>query len=109
MTELNELQTSNDNFKEILKNGEPRSALDEECQRLGIPNIQEYVDAIEAYGEKRLVVLTDAGAHFLIDKKPKETVNIPKSGKRFKRYLKSITGKRGELKMFKPKMKIGEG
>jgi enoyl-CoA hydratase/carnithine racemase len=94
----------NDNF-EVLSNGELRNVLNEECRQLGIPNIQEYVDAIEAYGEKRLVVLTAAGAHFLIDKKLKETGNIPESGKRFKRYLESITGKRGELKMFKPKMK----
>jgi hypothetical protein len=97
------MQTINDNFKGILKNGELRSVLDEECRKFGIPNIPEYVDAIEAYGEKRLVVLTAAGAHFLIDKKLKETGNIPESGKRFKQQLESITGRRGELKMFKTK------
>jgi hypothetical protein len=98
------MQIVNDNF-EVLSNGEPRNVLGEECRQLGIPNIPEYVDAIEAYGEKRFVVLTAAGAHFLIDKKLKETRNFPESGKCFKRYLESITGKRGELKMFKPKMK----
>jgi hypothetical protein len=94
------MQQINDNFEKTLSNGEPRSLLDEECRQLGIPNIPEYVDAIEAYGEKRCVMVTAAGAHFLIDKKLKETGSIPESGKRFKRYLESITGKRGELKMF---------
>jgi hypothetical protein len=100
------MQQINDNFREVLGNGEPRSVLDEECRQVGIPNIPEYVDAVEAYGEERLVVLTAAGAHFLINKKLKETGDIPESGKRFKRYPESITGKRGELKMFK--LKTGE-
>jgi hypothetical protein len=99
------MQTINDNLPTtaILSNGEPRSVLDKECRELGIPNIPEYVDAIEAYGEKRLVMVTAAGAHFLIDKKLKETSDIPENGKRFKRYLEGVTGKRGELKMFKTK------
>jgi hypothetical protein len=94
----------NDNSKEVLSNGEPRCVLDEECSELGIPNIPEYVDAIEAYGQKRLVVLTTAGVHFFTDKKIKEAKPaVSKNAKQFKRYLESITGKKGELKMFNPK------
>jgi hypothetical protein len=100
------MQRINDNFERTLSNGEPRSVINEYCRQLGIPNIPEYVDAIEAYSEKRCVMVTAAGAHFLIDKKLKETGNIPESGKHFKRYLESITGKRGELKMFNKK--VGE-
>jgi hypothetical protein len=48
----------------ILSNGEPRSVLDEKCKQLGIPNIPEYVDAVEAFGEKRLIIISAAAAHF---------------------------------------------
>jgi hypothetical protein len=98
-----QMQQVNDNFKEILKNGEPRSVIDEYCRQLGIPNMPEYVDAIEAYGEKRLAVLTPAGMHFLIDRKLKETGNLSEDEKHLKRHVESLTGKRGELKMFNKK------
>jgi hypothetical protein len=94
----------NDNLSksEILSNGEPRSVLDEDCQQLGIPNIPEYVDAIEAQDEKRLLVLSSAGTHFLTDKRLAELKDGPlkQQVKRFKRFLNETTGKRGELKMF---------
>jgi enoyl-CoA hydratase/carnithine racemase len=91
----------------LLNNGEPRSVLDEECRQFGIPNIPEYVDAIEAYGEKRLLILSAAGTHFLTDKKLAELKDgaQKEKAKRFKRFLNETIGKRGELKMFKPKMK----
>jgi hypothetical protein len=101
------MQIINDNFKEVLSNGEPRSVLDEECRQVGIPNIPEYVDAIEAYGEKRLLILSAAAMHLLTDRKldKLEPGTLRENVKRFKRYLESITGKWGELKMFKPKIK----
>jgi hypothetical protein len=101
------MQTINDNFKEILKNGEPRCVIDEECREFGIPNIPEYVDAIEACGEKRLLILSTAGMYFLADKKLAELKDgrQKEKTKRFKRFLNETMGKRGELKMFKPEMK----
>jgi hypothetical protein len=102
------MQQINDNLS-LLSNGEPRNVLDEECLQLGIPNIPEYVDAIGAYGEKRLVVISAAAAHFLTDKKIKETDPIASgNAKQFKQFLEKTTGKRGELKMFKPKNETGE-
>jgi hypothetical protein len=100
-----QMQIINDNFKEILSNGEPRSVLDEECQTLGIPNIPEYVDAIEAYGEKRILMLSVAGTHFLTDKRLAELKDgeRKKKVKRFKRFINETMGKRGELKMFNNK------
>jgi hypothetical protein len=94
----------NDNLSksEILINGESRSVLDEECQQLGLPNIPEYVDAVDDFGEKRLLVLTVAGMHFLADKRLKD---LPEGSqkievKRFKNFLNETIGKRGELKTF---------
>ncbi|GHU19906.1 hypothetical protein FACS189472_10370 [Alphaproteobacteria bacterium] len=98
------MKTINDN-NAILHNGEPRSVLDKECQQLGVPNIPEYVNAIEGYSEKRLLVLTIAGTHFLTDKRLEELKPGPQKEKvkRFKSFLNETTGKRGELKMFKTK------
>jgi hypothetical protein len=103
------MQHINDNLL-LLSNGEPRNVLDEKCRKLGIPNTPKYIDAIEAYGEKRLIVLSAAAAHFLADRKLAETQNKPQKEKTscFKKFLSAITGKRGELKIFKPKMKAGE-
>ncbi|GHU19925.1 hypothetical protein FACS189472_10420 [Alphaproteobacteria bacterium] len=103
------MKTINDNDA-ILHNGELRSVLDKECQQLGVPNIPEYVDAIEGYGEKRLLILTVAGTHFLTDKRLSELEPGPKKEnvKRFKQFLNRTVGKRGELKMFKTRNEIGE-
>jgi hypothetical protein len=99
------MQQINDNSL-LLSNGEPRNVLDEECRQLGIPNIPEYIDAVEAYGEKRFVVVSAAAAHFLADRKLAEPQKEETS--RFKKFLNKIAGKRGEPKMFKPKIKAGE-
>jgi hypothetical protein len=98
------MKAINDN-NAILNNGEPRSVLDKQCKRLGIPNIPEYIDAIDDGKEKRLVVLSTAGVHFLTDKRLKELELGPEkeAAKHFKKFLNEITGKRGELKMFKTK------
>jgi hypothetical protein len=99
-----QMRQINDNFKRTLSNGEPRSVINEYCRQLGIPNIPEYVDAINDGKEKRLVVISAAAAHFLTDRKLAELKNgSPKEQiKSFKRFLNETTGKRGELKMFKP-------
>jgi hypothetical protein len=93
----------NDNSQGILINGEPRCVLDEECRQLGLPNIPEYVNAIEAHGEKRLLVLSVAGTHFLTDKRlaELESGELKEKVKDFKKYINKTMGKRGELKMFK--------
>jgi membrane-associated HD superfamily phosphohydrolase len=93
----------NDNFEKTLSNGEPRSVINEYCRQLGIPNIPEYVDAINNGKEKRLVIISAAAAHFLTDRKLAELKNgFPKEQiKSFKRFLNETTGKRGELKIFK--------
>jgi hypothetical protein len=101
-----QMRQVNDNFKEVLKNGEPRSVIDEYCQQLGIPNIPEYVDAVDDFGEKRLVVLSVAGVHFLTDKRLKELPKkSPQKAKvnRFKNHINTTMGKRGELRIFKTK------
>jgi hypothetical protein len=99
------MQRINDNFSksEILLNGEHRSVIDEYCQQIGIPNMPEYVDAVDDFGEKRLVMLSSAGMHFLADKRLKE---LPEKSlqkakvKRFKNFINETVGKRGELKIF---------
>jgi hypothetical protein len=95
-----QMRQINDNFKRTLSNGEPRSVINEYCRQLGIPNIPEYVDAINDGREKRLIVISAAAAHFLTDKRLKETGS--ENVKQFKNFLNETTGKIGELKMFKP-------
>jgi hypothetical protein len=105
------MTSTNDNFKKILSNGEPRSVLDEECRELGIPNIPEYIDAVEDYGQKRCIVISIAATHFLTDKRLAELKpgELNEKGKRFKKYLNETVGKRGELKMFKQNREVENG
>jgi hypothetical protein len=101
-----QMRQINDNFEKTLSNGEPRSVINEYCRQLGIPNIPEYIDAINDDKEKRLVVISAAAAHFLTDRKLKELPekSMQKANvKQFKNFLNETTGKRGELKMFNKK------
>jgi hypothetical protein len=59
------MQPTNQLAVDTLRNGEPRKVLDEDCRRLGIPNTPEYIDAIEAFGEERIIILSNAAAQLI--------------------------------------------
>jgi len=100
MTQINDILHST----AILSNGEPRSAIDEACLQLGIPNMPEYVNAIDDGEDNRLVVLSAAATHFLTDRRLQELKEgaLKEQVERFKCFLNKTMGKRGELRIFKP-------
>ena len=99
MTQIND----NLHSRELLSNGEPRSVIDEVCLKLGIPNIPEYVNAINDGEDNRLIVISAAAAHFLTDRRLQELKEgtLKQRVEGFKRYLNKTIGKRGELRIFK--------